>query len=130
MDRADLPEKNMDFDEESKQRTGKKKKGKGKKSTKVIKSEETIVKKDETEPASMDAAPEMAFPPTFSVSEIKNKQRRHVMFMKYKQEKRKVDHGDSLMMSFSSITYVCWFGTKSVMVLLLCDVPQPLEANA
>lgn len=31
-----------------------------------------------------------AFPPTFSVSEIKNKQRRHVMFMKFKQEKRKV----------------------------------------
>lgn len=31
-----------------------------------------------------------AFPPTFSVSEIKNKQRRHFMFMKLKQEKRKV----------------------------------------
>uniref|UniRef100_A0A8C8DMZ7 Ribosome production factor 1 n=1 Tax=Oryzias sinensis TaxID=183150 RepID=A0A8C8DMZ7_9TELE len=31
-----------------------------------------------------------AFPPTFSVSEIKNKQRRHMMFMKLKQEKRKV----------------------------------------
>uniref|UniRef100_A0A8C8DMZ5 Ribosome production factor 1 n=1 Tax=Oryzias sinensis TaxID=183150 RepID=A0A8C8DMZ5_9TELE len=30
-----------------------------------------------------------AFPPTFSVSEIKNKQRRHMMFMKLKQEKRK-----------------------------------------
>ncbi|XP_069497695.1 ribosome production factor 1 [Ambystoma mexicanum] len=29
------------------------------------------------------------FPPTFSVSEIKNKQRRHFMFMKLKQEKRK-----------------------------------------
>lgn len=33
---------------------------------------------------------EAAFPPTFSVSEIKNKQRRHLMFMKLKQEKRKV----------------------------------------
>ncbi|XP_077463083.1 ribosome production factor 1 [Stigmatopora argus] len=32
----------------------------------------------------------IAFPPTFSVSEIKNKQRRHVMFMKLKQEKRKI----------------------------------------
>ncbi|KAA8589547.1 hypothetical protein FQN60_012912 [Etheostoma spectabile] len=32
---------------------------------------------------------EPAFPPTFSVSEIKNKQRRHLMFMKLKQEKRK-----------------------------------------
>ncbi|XP_060889629.1 ribosome production factor 1 [Labrus mixtus] len=30
-----------------------------------------------------------SFPPTFSVSEIKNKQRRHLMFMKFKQEKRK-----------------------------------------
>lgn len=29
------------------------------------------------------------FPPTFSISEIKNKQRRHFMFMKLKQEKRK-----------------------------------------
>ena len=33
---------------------------------------------------------EEAFPPNFSVSEIKNKQRRHLMFMKIKQEKRKV----------------------------------------
>lgn len=33
---------------------------------------------------------ESAFPPSFSVSEIKNKQRRHLMFMKLKQEKRKV----------------------------------------
>ncbi|KAM4547707.1 ribosome production factor 1 [Odontesthes bonariensis] len=32
---------------------------------------------------------EPAFPPTFSVSEIKNKQRRHLMFMKFKQEKRR-----------------------------------------
>ncbi|XP_066453953.1 ribosome production factor 1 [Eleutherodactylus coqui] len=30
-----------------------------------------------------------AFPPAFSVSEIKNKQRRHFMFMKLKMEKRK-----------------------------------------
>lgn len=33
---------------------------------------------------------EIAFPPTFNVSEIKNKQRRHSMFVKYKQEKSKV----------------------------------------
>ncbi|XP_068599490.1 ribosome production factor 1 [Brachionichthys hirsutus] len=33
--------------------------------------------------------PASAFPPSFSVSEIKNKQRRHVMFMKLKQDKRK-----------------------------------------
>lgn len=31
------------------------------------------------------------FPPTFSMSEIKNKQRRHTMFIKLKQEKRKVN---------------------------------------
>ncbi|TRY82608.1 hypothetical protein DNTS_032562 [Danionella cerebrum] len=29
------------------------------------------------------------FPPTFSVSEIKNKQRRHSMFLKFKEERRK-----------------------------------------
>ncbi|KAM3876383.1 ribosome production factor 1 [Diretmus argenteus] len=44
--------------------------------------------KSETEKVSI--SPEDAsFPPTFSVSEIKNKQRRHFMFMKLKQEKRK-----------------------------------------
>ncbi|XP_023675704.1 ribosome production factor 1 [Paramormyrops kingsleyae] len=42
-----------------------------------------------TEPESLDKASEPVFPPTFSVSEIKNKQRRHIMFMKFKQEKRK-----------------------------------------
>lgn len=41
-------------------------------------------KMEKSEPATS------AFPPTFSVSEIKNKQRRHFMFMKLKQEKRKV----------------------------------------
>lgn len=43
-----------------------------------------VEKKEEKESAS-------AFPPSFSVSEIKNKQRRHCMFMKLKQEKRKVN---------------------------------------
>ena len=33
---------------------------------------------------------EPMLPPTFSLSEIKNKQRRHQMFMKLKQDKRKV----------------------------------------
>ncbi|CAH2310424.1 ribosome production factor 1 [Pelobates cultripes] len=32
---------------------------------------------------------ESAFPPTFSVSQIKNKQRRHFMFIRLKQERRK-----------------------------------------
>ncbi|XP_061682341.1 ribosome production factor 1 [Syngnathoides biaculeatus] len=40
------------------------------------------VKEEKTEEA-------IAFPPTFSLAEIKNKQRRHIMFMKLKQEKRK-----------------------------------------
>uniref|UniRef100_A0AAY4DZY7 Ribosome production factor 1 n=1 Tax=Denticeps clupeoides TaxID=299321 RepID=A0AAY4DZY7_9TELE len=40
---------------------------------------------------------EAAFPPNFSVSEIKNKQRRHFMFMKLKQEKRKVAVVDTQM---------------------------------
>lgn len=40
------------------------------------------------------AAPErVLFPPTFSVSEIKNKQRRHFMFLRWKQQQRKVSAG-------------------------------------
>lgn len=41
----------------------------------------------ESEPAEASGS---SLPPTFSLSEIKNKQRRHLMFMKLKQEKRKV----------------------------------------
>lgn len=48
-------------------------------------------------PAGQDvepAAPErVLFPPTFSVSEIKNKQRRHFMFLRWKQQQRKVGAG-------------------------------------
>ncbi|CAB1331983.1 unnamed protein product [Coregonus sp. 'balchen'] len=44
---------------------------------------------EKTDPEHVDAPAEFSFPPTFSVSEIKNKQRRHLMFMKLKQEKRK-----------------------------------------
>lgn len=39
------------------------------------------------------SAPEQGqvlFPPSFSVSEIKNKQRRHFMFLRWKQQQRKV----------------------------------------
>lgn len=46
--------------------------------------EKKVEKMEKSEPAAT------AFPPSFSVSEIKNKQRRHLMFMKLKQEKRKV----------------------------------------
>lgn len=34
-----------------------------------------------------------AFPPGFSISEIKNKQRRHLMFTRWKQQQRKVRGG-------------------------------------
>lgn len=34
-----------------------------------------------------------AFPPGFSISEIKNKQRRHLMFTRWKQQQRKVGRG-------------------------------------
>lgn len=34
-----------------------------------------------------------AFPPGFSISEIKNKQRRHLMFTRWKQQQRKVAEG-------------------------------------
>lgn len=48
------------------------------------------VEKNEAKMEPPAAGAATAFPPTFSVSEIKNKQRRHFMFMKLKQEKRKV----------------------------------------
>lgn len=65
-------------------------KGKFKKQKKQQRSGEKSEKSDEVasaEPAEPTAA---SLPPTGSLSEIKNKQRRHLMFMKLKQEKRKV----------------------------------------
>lgn len=72
---------------------GKKKKNKKSKKNKSVGQEGSgvgggVEKKDEKMEKKEPAA--AAFPPTFSVSEIKNKQRRHLMFMKLKQEKRKV----------------------------------------
>uniref|UniRef100_A0A3B4AB11 Ribosome production factor 1 n=1 Tax=Periophthalmus magnuspinnatus TaxID=409849 RepID=A0A3B4AB11_9GOBI len=83
----------MDFTEVpvSDQGKGKKKKNKKTKKQKVSEEGEARgddidtkdgVKMERTEPVTV-------FPPTFSVSEIKNKQRRHLMFMKLKQDKRK-----------------------------------------
>lgn len=73
---------------------GKKKKNKKTKKRKMSASEEGGGQGDgaETKEEKMERTSEAAtaFPPTFSVSEIKNKQRRHLMFMKLKQEKRKV----------------------------------------
>ncbi|XP_019735818.1 ribosome production factor 1 [Hippocampus comes] len=68
-------------------------KGKGKK--KKNKSDKT---KTTEQPAKMETDVEVkeekteetvSFPPAFSVSDIKNKQRRHLMFLKLKQDKRK-----------------------------------------
>ncbi|KAG7487767.1 hypothetical protein MATL_G00026860 [Megalops atlanticus] len=65
-----------------------KKKSKNQKKKKVV-HEEAAENSVGKESENVDTPPETAFPPTFSVSEIKNKQRRHFMFMKFKQEKRK-----------------------------------------
>ncbi|TSM94614.1 Ribosome production factor 1 [Bagarius yarrelli] len=63
-------------------------KSKGKKQKKPKKSRE---KSDENVTAESESADPSgtSMPPTFSLSEIKNKQRRHLMFMKLKQEKRR-----------------------------------------
>ncbi|KAI1891983.1 hypothetical protein AGOR_G00149320 [Albula goreensis] len=72
------------------QAKSKKQKKKMKSQKKREKLKKDAVEKDAVEECKEgDKPPEIAFPPTFSVSEIKNKQRRHFMFMKYKQEKRK-----------------------------------------
>ncbi|XP_023152573.2 ribosome production factor 1 [Amphiprion ocellaris] len=73
----------------SRDSAGKSKKNKKQKKKKsaegAVEGKETEEKKTEKKMEKMEAS----FPPTFSVSEIKNKQRRHLMFMKLKQEKRK-----------------------------------------
>lgn len=85
----------MDITEVPLNQDTKGKKKKNKKSKKKSVSQEGngegsgVEKKEEEE--RMKSEPDgPAFPPAFSVSEIKNKQRRHLMFMKLKQEKRKV----------------------------------------
>ncbi|KAM9848273.1 ribosome production factor 1 [Aulostomus maculatus] len=68
---------------------GKKKKNKkGKKKKSVVRPEGSNMEEKEEE-KKKEVVEGTVFPPTFSVSEIKNKQRRHFMFMKLKQEKRK-----------------------------------------
>lgn len=80
----------MDFTEVSSNQVTDFKKNKAKKKnfSEEVTGESSEIKQEEMEKS--DAAEAIAFPPTFSVSEIKNKQRRHLMFMKLKQEKRKV----------------------------------------
>nr|XP_061832124.1 ribosome production factor 1-like [Nerophis lumbriciformis] len=77
----DITEVPVSKDVESKK---KKTKRPNKKSEDKVEGSGVEVKEETT----MDAA--VALPPTFSLSEIKNKQRRHVMFMKLKLEKRKL----------------------------------------
>ncbi|KPP64086.1 ribosome production factor 1-like, partial [Scleropages formosus] len=67
----------------------KKLKKKAKKQKKESKIAVQNAEQDANEPESVDSASAPVFPPTFSVSEIKNKQRRHLMFMRLKQEKRR-----------------------------------------
>lgn len=79
----------MDITEVPVSQDNKSKKKKHKKPKKNSESQEgNEAEKKEVEEKMEKSEP--AFPPTFSVSEIKNKQRRHLMFMKLKQEKRKV----------------------------------------
>lgn len=84
----DITEVPVTPDSKEKKKTNKK----GKKK-KVVRREnaESDANKHQEEEKKTEAAAAPAFPPTFSVSEIKNKQRRHFMFMKLKQEKRKVN---------------------------------------
>uniref|UniRef100_A0A9J7XCL7 Ribosome production factor 1 n=2 Tax=Cyprinus carpio TaxID=7962 RepID=A0A9J7XCL7_CYPCA len=82
----------MDSNEATTSESVSKKKGKTKKVKRKVKHDEAPVQEmeqaegEETEKKS-ESGP--CFPPTFSVSEIKNKQRRHSMFLKLKEEKRK-----------------------------------------
>lgn len=75
---------------------GSKKKKKSMKAKTKVKNMEV---KEESSATENQADPTTAFPPTFSVSEIKNKQRRHLMFMKFKQEKRKVNRASRVKLS-------------------------------
>ncbi|KAF7665919.1 hypothetical protein LDENG_00127070 [Lucifuga dentata] len=78
MDRAEVSE-NSD----------KSKKKKNKKQNKSVDKVEDVGAVEKAEKTGSSEQTTAAFPPTFSVSEIKNRQRRHLMFMKLKQEKRK-----------------------------------------
>ncbi|KAG7514083.1 hypothetical protein JOB18_024434 [Solea senegalensis] len=68
---------------------GKRKKNKKPKNKRAREEEHGEAEPKEEKMEQSEGAAGISFPPTFSVSEIKNKQRRHMMFMKFKQEKRK-----------------------------------------
>jgi hypothetical protein len=52
--------------------------------------QEAAAASDGTAESGVQPAKAAAFPPGFSISEIKNKQRRHLMFTRWKQQQRKV----------------------------------------
>lgn len=55
--------------------------------------QEAAVVKDGATESGVQPPKASAFPPGFSISEIKNKQRRHLMFSRWKQQQRKVREG-------------------------------------
>lgn len=78
-------------------KTGEKSGGSGKKTLKrkatVEEPEEGTVTGDGATQGGVQPPKATAFPPGFSISEIKNKQRRHLMFTRWKQQQRKVCEG-------------------------------------
>uniref|UniRef100_A0A3B3DRP6 Ribosome production factor 1 n=1 Tax=Oryzias melastigma TaxID=30732 RepID=A0A3B3DRP6_ORYME len=84
----------MDFTEvpvtsDKKSKKKKNKKAANKRASGEDNGESAVAEKKSEEKMETGESSSAAFPPTFSVSEIKNKQRRHMMFTKLKQEKRK-----------------------------------------
>uniref|UniRef100_A0A2K6FN66 Uncharacterized protein n=1 Tax=Propithecus coquereli TaxID=379532 RepID=A0A2K6FN66_PROCO len=74
-------------------KSGNKSGGSGKKSLKrkaaTEELQESVVAEHEATENGVQPPKTAAFPPGFSISEIKNKQRRHLMFTRWKQQQRK-----------------------------------------
>jgi len=90
--REDIVVDNMDITEiPRKQAKGKKKSSKMPKKDSASEQDHVVETRAQDPALQEPMLPhEPMLPPMFSLSEIKNKQRRHEMFMKLKQEKRKV----------------------------------------
>ena len=75
-------------------KAGDKNGGGGKKGLKrkaaTLEPQEAAVSEDGTTESGVQPTTAAAFPPGFSISDIKNKQRRHLMFTRWKQQQRKV----------------------------------------
>ncbi|KAG2461599.1 RPF1 factor, partial [Polypterus senegalus] len=78
----------MDFEEPQVKGKRKKKDNKAESGKKRLKEKDAEMEQLQST-SNGDINTESCFPPTFSVSDIKNKQRRHFMFMKLKQQKKK-----------------------------------------